>query len=85
DPSAVAPIQDDVRLIEGSIIRWIITKEAPKKERNERPARVRKTPKTEEGKKEETPNKETQSVKKGEDDVTLEDIDKKLDEIMGTL
>ena len=83
DPTQIGGMQDDLRLIEGNILRWMITKEEPKKEREEKPARTRRAPKAVEKKDE--AKKETESTAKGEDEVTLEDIDRKLDEIMGTL
>ena len=80
-------LSEDLKVVPGDILRWLISKEAPKKAESTKPARVRKprvevaAPATKEAPKAEAAT----SPLKDEEQVTLEDIDKKLDEIMGNL
>jgi ribosomal protein S6 len=90
DAQSATLLEEDLKVVEGDIMRWLITKDLPKKAESTKPARVRKprvevaspvataTP--------EAPKKEAAaSAMKEEEQVTLDDIDKKLDEIMGNL
>ena len=87
-PQDALALTEDFKVVEGDIMRWLITKEAPRKAESTKPARVRK-PRPETAAPvavAEAPKKEAAtSALKEEEQVTLDDIDKKLDEIMGNL
>lgn len=87
DRDSASALSEDLKVIPGDILRWLISKEAPKKAESTKPARVRK-PRVETAAPvaKETPKADAAtSPLKDEEQVTLEDIDKKLDEIMGNL
>jgi len=88
DGQSATLLEEDLKVVEGDIMRWLITKDLPKKAESTKPARVRK-PRVEVATPvavTEAPKKEaTAAAMKEEEQVTLDDIDKKLDEIMGNL